>query len=126
MSRQRAKGTRAESAVVAYLREVGFDHAERRALNGAQDKGDIAGIASVCIEVKDHRELRLAEFVDEAVAEGDNARADVAVAWIKRRGKASPADWYVAMTGTQFVSLLIDAGYLELRRAAAVTTGETA
>lgn len=119
MSRARAKGTRAESAVVSYLRGVGFDHAERRALNGAQDKGDIAGIASVCIEVKDHRELRLAEFVDEAVAEGDHANADVAVAWVKRRGKASPGDWYVVMTGTQFVSLLIDAGYLPTARKAA-------
>lgn len=127
MSRQRAKGTRAETAVVDYLREWA-PHVERRALHGAHDKGDInlGNGAAVVIEVKDHREIRLAEFVDEAVAEGDHANADVAVAWVKRRGKASPADWYVAMTGTQFVSLLLDAGYLDIRRAAATTTGDTA
>lgn len=116
MSRQRAKGTRWETAIVDYLRGTGWVHAERRALHGSADRGDIAGLAGVVIEAKDHREIRLAEFVDEAVAEGDNANADVAVAWIKRRGKASPADAYVLMTGVQFVSLLIDAGYLPATR----------
>lgn len=112
MSRNRAKGTAAESAVVAYLREQGAVHAERRALAGAHDRGDIAGLPGVCIEVKDHQHISLAEFVDEAVTEGVNAHADVALAWIKRRGKGSPADWYVAMTGAQAVALLRAAGYI--------------
>jgi hypothetical protein len=114
MSRSKAKGTRWETAIVEYLREVA-PHVERRALNGAHDKGDITGIPGVVIEAKNQERHSLAEWVDEAVAEGDNANADVAVAWIHRRGKASPADGYVVMTGTQFVSLLLDAGYLDRR-----------
>lgn len=106
MSASKRKGTAAESAVVAYLREQGWNHAERRALSGAADRGDIAGLVGVCIEVKDHREIRLAEFIDEATAEGRNADADIAAAWIKRRGKGSPADWYVVMTGETFTDLL--------------------
>lgn len=114
MSRSKRKGTAWESRIVAYLQQFS-PVVERRALQGAKDTGDIAGIPGVVIEAKSTAKLALAEFVDEAVAEGDNANADVAVAWIHRRGKASPAEGYVVMTGTQFVSLLIDAGYLPTR-----------
>lgn len=106
MSAAKRKGTAAESAVVAYLRSLHWPHAERRTLSGAADKGDIAGVVGVCIEVKDHRDIRLAEFVDEATVEADNANADIGVAWVKRRGKGSPADWYVVMTGATFAELL--------------------
>lgn len=106
MSKNKAKGTRAESAVVAYLQEapMQFPHAERRALAGASDKGDVLvgpGV-KVVVEVKDHAKLAMSHFLDEAVQEGENAKADLAAAWVKRRGKGSPADWYVVMTGAQF------------------------
>lgn len=111
MSRSKQKGTAWETAVVRYLAEYS-PTVERRALHGGRDLGDVTGIAGVVIECKNEKTLALASYVDEAIAEGDNANADVAVAWIHRRGKASPADGYVVMNGTQFVSLLIDAGYL--------------
>ncbi len=108
MSRNKAKGTAAESAVVAYLRGLHWPHAERRASNGAHDRGDVTlgNGAGVVIEVKNRRDLALAEWVDEAAVEGTNAHADVAVVWHKRRGKGSPADWYVTMTGATFAELL--------------------
>ena len=106
------KGTAAESAVVDYLKASGATHAERRALAGALDRGDVAGIVGVCLEVKAHASIDLAAFVDEAETEKRNDGAAVGAAWIKRRGKASPGEWYVAMTGAQFVALLRDAGYL--------------
>lgn len=118
MSRSKAKGTAWESRIVAFLREFS-PVVERRALQGTKDTGDIAGLPGVVIEAKSTAKLELAQFVDEAVAEGDNANAAVAVAWVHRRGKASAADGYVVMTGTQFVSLLIDAGYLPTRTEAA-------
>lgn len=111
MSAAKAKGTAAETAVVNFLRRSGWPHCERRALSGALDKGDIAGIPGVVIEVKNQAKLDLAGFVDEAETERANDGADVAAAWIKRRGKGDPADWYVAMTGRQFLELLLDAGY---------------
>ena len=113
MSAAKRKGTAAESAVVAYLRDRGAIHAERRALAGANDRGDVAGIPGVCIEVKSHARIDLASFVDEAERESWNGMVpEVGAAWIKRKGKGSPADWYVAMTGEQFVTLLKEAGYI--------------
>jgi len=113
VSANKARGTRAESAVVAYLRAAGAVHAERRSLNGAKDRGDVAGIPGVVIEVKDHARIDLAGFVDEAERESWNGPVpEVGVAWIKRRGKGSPGEWYVAMTGDTFRYLLTASGYL--------------
>lgn len=100
------RGTGAETAVVAYLRDHGFPHAERRALNGNHDRGDIGGIPAACIEVKNCARVELAEWLGEVTDETANAGAAWGVVWHKRRGKGSPADWYVTMTGHTFTSLL--------------------
>lgn len=102
----RGKGTHAETQIVNYLIDNGWPHAERRALNGAKDRGDVAGIPGVVIEVKNAARLCLAEWVDEALEEGHNANASISAVWFKRRGKGSPGQWFVAMTGEQFVKLL--------------------
>lgn len=113
MSRARAKGTRFESAIVDYLRNAGdLPHVERRARSGAKDRGDIAGIPGVVIEAKACREMELAKWVDEAEVERVNDGAAIGVVWHHRRGKGSPGDGYVTMSGWQFISLLMDAGYV--------------
>lgn len=106
MSASKKKGTSAESAVVAYLRSRGFVQAERRALSGSQDCGDIAGIPGTVLEVKNCARTELASWVDEAEIEGENDRAEVAAVWHKRRGRGSPGAWFVTMTGEQFTDLL--------------------
>ena len=106
--RNKTKGTQAETAVVTYLIDHGFPHAERRALCGNADRGDVAGVPGVVIEVKNHLEFALAEWLDEALREGRNASAAVAVVWHKRRNKGSAGDWYVTMTGEQFTQLIKD------------------
>jgi voltage-gated potassium channel Kch len=106
VSRAKAKGTRFETQVVEYLRTHGFSTVERRSLAGANDKGDITGLPGVVIEVKNHKAMTLAGWVDEAEAEGGNAGADLAVVWHKRRGKGSPGDCFVTMSGDYFVALL--------------------
>ena len=105
MSKQRAKGTAAETAVVNYLRFAGFQHADRAPLRGKNDQGDITGLGSVCVEVKNHQQINLADFLDQARREGKGWAA-YSVAWIKRRGKSSPGDWYVLMDGATFVHML--------------------
>lgn len=110
MSAAKAKGTAAEVAVVTFLRPT-FPMVERRALTGANDRGDIAGIRKVVIEVKNHAKPSFPAFVDEAEIEKANDGADVGVAWVKRRGTTDPARWIVAMTGQQFAELLVQAGY---------------
>lgn len=111
MSASKRKGTSWESAIVAYLCEQGWPAAERRALAGALDRGDIAGVPGVAIEAKSVQTVKLAQFIDEAEAERANAGAKVGAVWMKRRGKTSPAAGYVVMHGAQFVDLLKGAGY---------------
>lgn len=111
MSRNRAKGTAWESAIVRALIDNGWPHAERRALAGANDKGDIAGIAGVVIEAKSVKAITLADFLDQAHTERDNAGASIGAAWIKRRGKTSAEHGYVVMDGATFMQLLKEAGY---------------
>ena len=104
----RGKGTHAETQVVNYLVDHGFPHAERRALNGSRDRGDVAGIPGVCVEVKNAARVCLAEWLDEATEEGHNAHASVSAVWFKRRGKGSPGQWFVLMDGEQFTKLIGD------------------
>jgi hypothetical protein len=106
MSSSKDKGTRAETAIARFLQAVGFKHAERRALNGTQDRGDIAGLPGIVIEVKNCARQELAAWVTEAETERDRDGASLGVVWHKRRGKADPRDWFVTMSGLQFAHLL--------------------
>ncbi|WP_194821279.1 hypothetical protein [Micromonospora sp. S-DT3-3-22] len=112
MSASKRKGTAWESAIVGYLLANGVPYAERRTLNGVKDRGDIAGIPGVVIEAKSAARTELAAWLDETETERRNDRASVGAAWIKRRGKASPGQGFVVMTGERFLCLLADAGYI--------------
>lgn len=111
VNKSKRRGTAAESAVVSYLVDRGWPHAERRALQGSLDKGDVAGVAGVMVEVKDCVKLDFGGWLKEALTEKVNAKAKVGVVWAKRKGKADAGEWYVVMTGQQFCDLLIDGGY---------------
>lgn len=113
MSCSRAKGTAWESAIVDYLRDNGAPHAERRAQSGATDRGDIAGIPAVVIEAKSAARVELAGWLDEAELERKHDHANLGVVWFKRRGKTSPGDGFVLMSGAALVQLLADAGYIK-------------
>lgn len=105
-NRSKAKGTSAESAIVAYLRANGFPWAERRALAGIADKGDVGGIPGVVVEAKDCVRVELAKWLDEATVEKANAGAQVGFVWFKRRGTTDPGKWFVLMSGEQVVELI--------------------
>ena len=82
MSRAKDKGTRMESAVVAYLRGF-FGDTEgtihRAALHGTGDEGDIHGLSCrgrrIVLEVKNRRKYEPREWLREAEAERGNADA---------------------------------------------------
>lgn len=111
MSRSKQKGTRWESAIVDYLIGHGFLYAERRTLSGAQDRGDIAGVPGWVLEAKNCSAASLGAWMDEATVEQANAGAAYSAVWHHRRGKSSPADGFVTMTGAAFVRLIRQAGY---------------
>ena len=106
MSKQKAKGTLAERAVVDYLRANGFPDAERRALEGANDRGDVAGLPYTVLEVKNHAALDLAGWLNELMREMDNARAEYGTVVAKRRGHADPAQWYAILPFEVWVAML--------------------
>lgn len=109
------KGTAAETAVVEYLKGRGWIHAERRALAGSLDKGDVAGVVGVCLEVKSCKTMDLAGWLREVEAEQANAGAHVGAVVAKKRGTTNPADWYAVLTFRQLVDLLAAAGYRDPR-----------
>ncbi len=111
MSKQRAKGTAAETSVVKFLKEHGFMYAERRALHGTNDKGDITGCGPVVFEVKNHKSLDLAGWLKELEEEVINADADLGVVVAKKRGTTNAGDWYAVMPFKDLVWLLKEAGY---------------
>jgi hypothetical protein len=96
------KGTRAETELVLWLRENGWPDAERRALNGSRDRGDIAGVCSVAIEVKNRKEFAPAEWVDEAKAEAVNAGVNYHLVVAKRRMKPIEQGYAIQEVGQAF------------------------
>ncbi|MFF5471065.1 hypothetical protein [Streptomyces achromogenes] len=72
-TKSKARGTQTETMVVRYLLENGFSRAERRALKGAEDQGDVTGIEGVCIEVKGDRSNKVSAWKAETVKEAKNA-----------------------------------------------------
>jgi hypothetical protein len=111
MSKSKQKGTAAETSVVKYLKENGFVHAERRALTGTNDKGDITGCGPVVFEVKNHKAMDLAGWLKELQTETVNAEANTGCVVAKKRGTTNPGDWYAVLPFEWFVHLLKEAGY---------------
>lgn len=108
MNRPKAIGTAAESAVVKYLRANGFPHAERRALAGSHDLGDVTGCPGLVFEVKGGTAAKtasdgqVAAWMRETEAERVNARADLGVLVLARAGygpERAGAWWVVAPLG---------------------------
>lgn len=100
----KAKGTRMETQVVEYLTHHGVP-CERRALAGAQDKGDIAGVPGWVLEVKNHRSMALANWCTEAERER-LAAAEGYWAVIHKRYRRGIADAYVTVSLETFAKLL--------------------
>lgn len=100
MSKSRSTGTAAETAVVRYLQQW-WPAAERRALSGNKDKGDVAGIPGVCIEVKAAAQQRIPEWKRETLIEQENAQARFSMLVVKRPRKGV-AEWDAFFPAAQF------------------------
>jgi hypothetical protein len=109
-------GTTAETAVVRYLQASGFPHAERRAMRGRYDQGDITGTPGVCWEVKARDKDRpisdkqISQWLDETTTETRNADADVGVLVIRRPGKgaSNAGAWWAVLNCWEAVGLGMD------------------
>jgi len=108
VNKSKIKGTAAESAVVSFLRTRGFPHAERLALQGALDRGDITGIPGICVEVKNESEYTLAGWLKELRAEVENSKADFGFVAAKPKavGFTRVGQWYAIMNHGSWRTLL--------------------
>lgn len=88
-TKSKAKGTTAEREVVRYLQNW-WPAAERRALSGNKDKGDVAGIPGVVVEIKAAQTQTLPKWQRETLAEQANAGAARCMLVVKRPYKAVP------------------------------------
>jgi hypothetical protein len=96
VNRAKIIGTRAESAVVKVLRDNGWPAAERRALTGGKDQGDITGTPGIAWEVKGgeaaktvtrgNPDKRLADWLEQTETERLHASAHVGVLVLAREG----------------------------------------
>lgn len=110
-SPQARKGRRAEISVAEALRRLGFPHAEPTRRSGwSEDRGDIDGLPSVVVEVKDAKRHELAAWLTELEAEVENAGAVTGVLVVKRKGHTDAADWYAITRLSDWAHLAKDAG----------------
>lgn len=115
VNRPRAKGTLAETAVVDFLRGHGWPQAERRALNGAVDRGDITGTPGVVWEVKyAGTVMKIGPWLQETHTERLNAVAAYGVLVVKPSGLGvtKVGSWYAVMTDGDFGRLMSQASQL--------------
>ncbi len=100
-------GTSGETAVVKFLQSSGFPYAERRALHGSLDLGDITGTPGLVWEVKAGEAAMTASdnqiiaWLQETETERLNAGAGMATLVVQRRRK-NPRDWWAITTNTLF------------------------
>lgn len=107
MSKSKQKGTAWETAVVNHLRNNGWPYAERRALAGINDKGDIFFDPEWILECKDEVKITLSEYMKEVEDEIANAGAKYGAAIVKRRYRGA-GESYAVMTLDQLIRLIQD------------------
>ena len=87
MGANKDKGTRAESAVVRLAREMYWPYAERRALSGGKDRGDIAGVLGVTIQVKDVERRSVGKWQQDTLEQSFNDNTNTCVLIVKTKYK---------------------------------------
>ena len=108
-SPQKRKGSEAERAVVEYLARLGIE-AQRIPAGATADRGDlfVPIIEWPSIDVKNYSSYagQLSHWIDRANEQAANGGRRFGVVWFKRTRKTNPGDWYVAMTGEAFTTLM--------------------
>lgn len=110
-SASKNKGSAFEREVVQFLREQGWDGAERTRAGWQDDRGDIDGVVGVTFECKNQKSMDLAGWIDELDIEMQHGNNSVGAVVHKRRGVTDPRGYYASLPLGVFVTLLKEAGY---------------
>lgn len=103
MSTASRKGYVAEHAVEELLLAEGYPVYRPRA-GAARDCGDLGSVPLV-LSVKNHARIELSTCVNDLARLVGNAGANSGVVWHKKKGAASPLDWYVSTSGRLFLPI---------------------
>lgn len=87
MSKNKDAGTWAETQVVRLYQSSGWPHAERRALTGSVDRGDITGVIGLCTQVKNVAQPRLETWFSELLEQQHNASASACLLAVRKKYK---------------------------------------
>lgn len=100
---RRAKGDRAEREVLALLRDHLGDHLVRARLEGTNDHGDIVGLPSCVVQVKNYADVARAmrEGLEGAAAQKANADVLWGAAFVRRPG----GRYVVCMDAEDWISM---------------------
>lgn len=113
-------GTESENGVLGFLLANGFPYAERTALKGGHDTGDITGTPGVCWQVKGGEQAHKASDLDIEtwMAElhkqtANSAHAELGVLVVKRSGygKQRAGDWWAYLSQGTLLRLGLNGTY---------------
>jgi hypothetical protein len=108
----RRRGADAERAVVNWLRRNGWPGAERAirtayttADRTVADPGDITGTPRLAWQVKDAAAERITTWMADTAQQAATSGADYGILVVRRRGRASPGDWWAWMWAADIVRI---------------------
>jgi len=103
----------AETAVVELLRVAGFPLAERAALSGRDDRGDINGTPGLAWEVRNRRTVNLPSWLVDAQSRAVVTGADYGLLVVKPQGVGITRveNWAAVLPLADMLKLLREAGY---------------
>lgn len=110
-STAKAKGRETEQAFCDWLRTFGIP-AERRRLNGVEDKGDVAGWDRVCVEVKSGAMLALPQWNLELQREIAHSGAETGFIAVRPKGRPTVDDWWAVLPMPLLMRLMERAGFV--------------
>jgi len=99
-----AKGSRWRKKCQTFLEELRFHCTPRPWMEKGDDITASAHWVELSVEAKDHKRVRVWEFIDQAI--GNATPLQVPVVMAKREGHTEPEDALVIMTGAGFATLL--------------------
>lgn len=116
--RNRDVGAETERRFAAYLRPLGWPHADRKVNNGwkaggreSRDCGDIKGTPGLVFQLKRAKagmtDLEITRALQDAQDQAVAASADLGVLVQRRTGKADPGQWWAYITVWDLHALVV-------------------
>lgn len=112
----KSKGRETEQAYCDYVQFITGLPVERRRLGGTLDRGDVAGLNGITVEIKSGGVLAIPGWLAELNREMHNDGSDMGHLAVRPRGCPNPARWWAIQPLPMHLDLLHRAHLIPLRR----------